>query len=195
MAISSALEQNISLDRLDLSYCEIDDRGIQKLSTSLKSNRTLRFLNIEGNYPSSSGMYSLLKCIYDTSSIQSLWESNHTIRAFYGQRAIYSPRWVCVIEFVDGNMHFHSFIDLLTHSLASASPRLPPIDLLCGNWSMFWPRAIVVTRRRAGHLYPLLHQTTTTTPHYNHWIELLHAKYYGIARRMTKCKIGIVWRA
>ena len=35
MAISSALEQNISLDRLDLSYCEIDDRGIQKLSTLL----------------------------------------------------------------------------------------------------------------------------------------------------------------
>lgn len=92
MAISSALGQNISLDRLDLSYCEIDDRGIQKLSTSLKSNSTLRFLNIEGNYLSSSGMYSLLKCIYDTSSIQSLWESNHTIRAFYGQRAIYSPR-------------------------------------------------------------------------------------------------------
>lgn len=92
MAIASALEQNISLDRLDLCYCEIDDRGIQKLSTSLQSNRTLRFLNIEGNYLSSSGMYSLLKCIYDTSSIQRLWESNHFIRAFYGQRSIYSPR-------------------------------------------------------------------------------------------------------
>ena len=95
VAIASALEQNVSLDRLDLSYCEIDDKGIHKLSISLRSNTTLRFLNIEGNYISSSGMHSLLKCVYDTTSLRSLWEnSNHFIRAFYGQRPIYSPRWV-----------------------------------------------------------------------------------------------------
>lgn len=92
VAIASALEQNVSINRLDLSYCEIDDRGMQKMSISLQSNTTLHFLNIEGNYLSSSGMQSLLKCVYDTTSIRSLWESNHSIRAFYGQRSIYSPR-------------------------------------------------------------------------------------------------------
>jgi hypothetical protein len=92
MAIASALEQNVTLDRLDLSYCEIEDRGIQKLARALRSNTTLRFLNIEGNYISSLGMLSLLKCIYDTTSIRSLWESNHSLKAFYGQRSIYSPR-------------------------------------------------------------------------------------------------------
>ncbi len=92
MAIASALEQNVSIDRLDLSYCEIDDRGIHKLSISLQSNTTLRFLNIEKNYLSSLGMYSLMKCVYDTTSIRSLCESNHSIRAFYGQRSIYSQR-------------------------------------------------------------------------------------------------------
>ena len=84
-AIASALEQNTSLERLDLSYCDIDDDGVQKLCTSLKkSNTTLQYLNLEGNCISSSGIYSLLKCVYDTSSMTSLWESNHTLRSFYG---------------------------------------------------------------------------------------------------------------
>jgi len=92
ISIASALEQNKSLQRLDLSYCDIDDDGILKLATSLKhSNTTLKNLNIEGNYISSSGIYALLKCVYDTSSMTSLWESNHTLCTFYSQqRLIYN---------------------------------------------------------------------------------------------------------
>jgi len=92
ISIASALEQNKSLQRLDLSYCDIDDDGIQKLATSLKhSNTTLQNLNIEGNYISSSGIYALLKCVYDTSSMTSLWESNHILCTFYSQqRLIYN---------------------------------------------------------------------------------------------------------
>ena len=90
MAIASALEQNTSLERLDLSDCEIDDKGIEKLAISLKSNSTLQYINLEGNFISSSGVYSLLRCVYDTSSMQSLWESNHTLQQFYGRRSIYS---------------------------------------------------------------------------------------------------------
>ena len=93
ISIASALEKNISLEKLDLSYCDIDDDGIQILTHALKYNTTLRYLNIEGNKITSSGMYALLKCIYDTSSMQSLWESNHTLRAFFGF-IIYSRRWV-----------------------------------------------------------------------------------------------------
>ena len=93
MAIASALESNTTLERLNLSYCNIDDAGIQKLAKSLKRNSTLKYLNLEGNYISSSGVYSLLNCVYDTSDgLRSLWEnSNHSLRAFYGQRSIYSP--------------------------------------------------------------------------------------------------------
>lgn len=90
MAIASALEQNCSLERLDLRNCGIDDDGVKKLAYSLKSNSTLKYINLEGNYISSSGMYSLLNCVYDTSSMHSLWESNHSLRAFYGQRSMYS---------------------------------------------------------------------------------------------------------
>eukprot|EP00579_Thalassiosira_antarctica_P008291 CAMPEP_0201883964 /NCGR_PEP_ID=MMETSP0902-20130614/16329_1 /ASSEMBLY_ACC=CAM_ASM_000551 /TAXON_ID=420261 /ORGANISM="Thalassiosira antarctica, Strain CCMP982" /LENGTH=333 /DNA_ID=CAMNT_0048412833 /DNA_START=265 /DNA_END=1266 /DNA_ORIENTATION=+ len=91
MAIASALEQNSSLEKLDLSHCDIDDDGVQKLAHSLKSNSKLKYLYLEGNYISSVGVHNLLKCVYNTSSMQSLWESNHTLRAFYGQRSIYSP--------------------------------------------------------------------------------------------------------
>jgi len=91
MAIASALEQNSSLEKLDLRNCDIDDDGIQKLAHSLKHNSRLRYLYLEGNHISSVGISSLLKCVYDTTSMQSLWESNHTLRAFYGQRSPYSP--------------------------------------------------------------------------------------------------------
>ena len=91
-SIASALEQNTSLERLDLSYCDIDDDGIQKLTSSLKkSNSTLQNLNLEGNYISSSGIFALLKCVYDTTSMTSLWESNHTVRSFYkSHRSMYN---------------------------------------------------------------------------------------------------------
>ena len=93
MAIASALEQNSTLERLDLSHCDIDDDGIQKLANSLKSNNSaLQYLYLEGNYISSVGVCALLKCVYDTSSMGSLWGSNHSLRAFYGQRSLYSPR-------------------------------------------------------------------------------------------------------
>ena len=96
MAIASALEQNSSLERLDLSNCDIDDDGIRKLARSLRhpaaADSALTHLNLEGNYISSSGVCCLLKCVYDTTSMQSLWESNHVLRSFYGQRSVYSPR-------------------------------------------------------------------------------------------------------
>ncbi|KAL7548452.1 hypothetical protein ACHAWF_011745 [Thalassiosira exigua] len=94
-AIASALEQNSSLDRLNLSFCNIDDNGIQKLTQSLKFNSTLKYINLEGNWIRSMGVYSLLKCIYDTTSMQSLRESNHTLRAFYGQRSIFEILATC----------------------------------------------------------------------------------------------------
>lgn len=91
MAIASALEQNSSLDKLDVANCGIDDDGIQTLARSLRSNATLRYLYLEGNHATSVGISSLLRCVYDTASLQSLWGSNHTLRAFYGHRSPYSP--------------------------------------------------------------------------------------------------------
>lgn len=90
MSIASALEQNRCLERLDLSYCNIDDDGILMLAHALKHNTTLRYLNLDGNNITSVGMYALRKCIYDTSSMHSLWDSNHTLRSFFGLRPIHS---------------------------------------------------------------------------------------------------------
>ena len=90
MSIASALEQNPCLERLDLSYCNIDDDGILMLAHALKHNTTLRYLNLDGNNITSVGMYALTKCIYDTSNMHSLWDSNHTLRSFFGPRPIHS---------------------------------------------------------------------------------------------------------
>ena len=49
-AIASALERNNTLQRLDLSYCKIDDDGIERLARALKSNTTLRYLHLVTNY-------------------------------------------------------------------------------------------------------------------------------------------------
>jgi len=94
MAITNALEQNTVLQRLNLSYCEIDDDGVKKLAASLKKNHTLKHLNLEGNFLSSDGVRSLLNCVYDTSGgIQSLFDSNHTLISYHGQRTIYNPNF------------------------------------------------------------------------------------------------------
>ena len=93
MAIASAIESNSTLEKLNLSYCNIGDDGVHKLVLSLKRNSSLKYLNLEGNPISSEGIHSLYKCIYDTSKgITSLWECNHTIRAFHsGTSSLYSP--------------------------------------------------------------------------------------------------------
>ena len=94
MAVANALEQNTGLQRLNLSYCEIDDDGVKKLATSLKKNHTLKNLNLGGNFLTSEGVRSILNCVYDTSGgIQSLFDSNHSLISYHGQRTIYNPRF------------------------------------------------------------------------------------------------------
>lgn len=93
-AIANALEQNTVLERLNLSFCGITDDGVKKLTESLKKNRTLKHLNLEGNCLSSEGVRSILKCVYDTSGgIQSIFDSNHSLISYHGQRTIYNPNF------------------------------------------------------------------------------------------------------
>ena len=92
MATASALEQNASLEILDLRHCGMEDEGIEKLATSLRCNTTLQYMYVEGNHVSSNGFANLLRCAYDTASMRSLYESNHTLRAFY-RHSPYSPRF------------------------------------------------------------------------------------------------------
>jgi len=90
ITIASALEQNSTLEHLDLSYCDIKDVGVNKLALSLKMNSTLQHLHLEGNHISSGGVKTLINCVYDTSSMETIWASNHSLRSFNGHRALHS---------------------------------------------------------------------------------------------------------
>ena len=91
IALASALEQNKTLQHLDISYCNIEDSAVKRLATSLKSNSRLQNLFIEGNHISSTGISSLIDCVYDDKSINTLLASNHSIRSFFSSPTIYSP--------------------------------------------------------------------------------------------------------
>mmetsp|Transcript_29610 Transcript_29610/g.70352 ORF Transcript_29610/g.70352 Transcript_29610/m.70352 type:complete len:318 (+) Transcript_29610:336-1289(+) len=91
IALASALEQNATLQHLDVSYCHIEDSAVKRLAISLKSNSRLENLFLEGNHISSTGISSLIDCVYDAKSIDTLLASNHTIRSFFSSRKIYSP--------------------------------------------------------------------------------------------------------
>ena len=91
IALASALEQNRTLQHLDISYCNIEDSAVKRLAVSLKSNSRLENLCLEGNHISSTGISSLIDCVYDAKSIDTLLASNHSIRTFFSSQKIYSP--------------------------------------------------------------------------------------------------------
>ena len=96
-----------SITRLDLNGLGVDAHDIRLFSIPLISGHTrvtelylegnqigvegsTAILNLDGNNITSVGIYALRKCIYDTSNMHSLWDSNHTLRSFFGPRPIHS---------------------------------------------------------------------------------------------------------
>jgi hypothetical protein len=63
----------------------IGDIGANYFSKALKSNSTLVELNLGYNHLSSVGIESLLRAIFDTSSLNALVESNHTLYCLFSQ--------------------------------------------------------------------------------------------------------------
>mmetsp|Transcript_7957 Transcript_7957/g.11968 ORF Transcript_7957/g.11968 Transcript_7957/m.11968 type:complete len:370 (-) Transcript_7957:156-1265(-) len=148
MAIASALEQNATLEKLDLSHCDIDDGGIRKLALSLKSNTRLKYLHLEGNYISSVGISCLMKCVYDTASMQSLWESNHTLRAFWGRGSPYSP------SFPETSFN-RQLVRQLGEILAACNRRYSEPVLIVGNYSSSSSTASAYASTRTKRAYKI----------------------------------------
>lgn len=87
---AKALAEYISTNPLHLQHLilwenSIGDTGANYFSKALKSNSTLVELNLGYNHLSSVGIESLLRAIFDTSSLNALVESNHTLYCLFSQ--------------------------------------------------------------------------------------------------------------
>ena len=82
-SLSAALKINTSLNFLDLTNCEIEDNGAISLASSIPCNTSLKQVILRGNYNiDESGIQSLIRCLFDTTSISGILKSNHTITNF-----------------------------------------------------------------------------------------------------------------
>ena len=82
-AFAKALEGNSTLRLLDLTNCGIENEGVVRLANSLRYNYFLREVILRGNYKiGADGMKSLIKCLFDVESLDSIVQSNHTLVNF-----------------------------------------------------------------------------------------------------------------
>ena len=72
-----------NFDYLDLSDTDMGDEEFQLLATSLENNTKLRTFDLRGNDIAERGYKAFLKLIFDVSSIENMYKSNHTLRALY----------------------------------------------------------------------------------------------------------------
>ena len=76
--ISDYIATNPPLDKLILSGNQLNDDDIQLIVRSLKHNTNLRHLRLEHNNITEVGKAALIKLVYDTTSLNSMADCNHT---------------------------------------------------------------------------------------------------------------------
>ena len=114
ITISNLLQQEGSnLNYLHLGDTGIDDEGAEIIASSLKHNTKLRTFLLEESHrrasdnPASSqtrnniterGYKAFLKLIFDVSSIENMYKSNHTLRALYLPECIFGQECKHIIK-------------------------------------------------------------------------------------------------
>jgi hypothetical protein len=67
------------MKHINLAYNQLNDDDAILISQSLKRNRILRHLDLVGNNITSIGVKALLTCVFDSSSLNAISESNHIL--------------------------------------------------------------------------------------------------------------------
>jgi hypothetical protein len=98
--ISEYLEVDSPIFSIHLSHNHLNDNDAILISQALKRNTNLRYLNLLVNNFTTIGAKALLTCVFDSSSLNSISESNHTLN----QLIICSKR---------SNIQLHGCIDRL----------------------------------------------------------------------------------
>ena len=118
-ALADFLSKNPPLQRLLLLGNGIGDGGAIQFSKALGSNQTLTELNLGFNKLSSVGLKALQEALYNTSSLNALVDSNHTLSCLFDDYcATNLIRWGCdeqTVNCIDNLLRINALNEVLTH--------------------------------------------------------------------------------
>jgi hypothetical protein len=77
--IAQYLESDPPIDRIDLDHNRLNDDDAIIISQALKRNTNLEIISLLTNNFTSIGVKTLLNCVFDSSSLNAISESNHTL--------------------------------------------------------------------------------------------------------------------
>ncbi len=78
--IAEYLEGNPPISHIDLGHNRLNDHDAILISQALKRNTNLKTINLHFNNFTSIGLKALLTCVFDSSSLNAISESNHTMK-------------------------------------------------------------------------------------------------------------------
>jgi hypothetical protein len=81
--VAEFLKSNRKMNGLDLDFNLLNDDDAVVLAQALKVNTKLWWINLESNRFMVTGIKALIKSVYDCSSLNAIFESNHTLRELY----------------------------------------------------------------------------------------------------------------
>jgi hypothetical protein len=77
--IAEYLEVDPPIQRIDLDHNRLNDDDAILISQALKWNTNLRHMDLKGNNFTSIGVKALLTCVFDSSTLNAISESNHKL--------------------------------------------------------------------------------------------------------------------
>jgi hypothetical protein len=77
--IAEYLEGDPPIHSIDLSHNRLNDDDATLISQALKRNTMLKIIHLHSNKITSIGVKALLTCVFDSSSLNAISESNHTL--------------------------------------------------------------------------------------------------------------------
>jgi hypothetical protein len=77
--IAEYLESNPPVKNIFLEHNRLSDDDVILISQALKSNTSLKTINLLSNNITSVGVKTLLTCVFDSSSLNAISKSNHTL--------------------------------------------------------------------------------------------------------------------
>jgi hypothetical protein len=83
VTIAEYLEGDPPMKELFLQYNRVNDDDIILISQALKRNKNLAIINLHSNNLTSLGVKTLLTCFFDSSSLNAISGSNHTLQQLF----------------------------------------------------------------------------------------------------------------